>query len=72
MKSTITKDNLDDALMWPEYYHWGPDEDEEHTTQGGGTAVWSNDQQNYVFKNPPEWWKECKPGDPVPEEWGLL
>lgn len=44
----------------------------ETPTQGGGTAVWDDLQQCHVFKRVPDWWADCKPGDPVPEEWGLL
>lgn len=72
LKCEITGDNLDDSLMFPENYHWGPSETEERPTQGGGTAIWDQLQKAYVFKTPPDWWVECKPGDLVPEEWGIL
>lgn len=72
MKSDATTDNLEDALWFPEDYNWGPSQTNERPTQGGGTAVWSSDLNCFVFKTPPEWWTDCKPGDPVPEEWGLL
>lgn len=72
MTIEVTPDNLDEALWFPENYNWGPSQIEERPTQGGGSAVWSSDNQCYVFKTPPEWWMECRPGDPVPDEWGLL
>lgn len=72
MKTPITESNLEDALMWPEDYDWGGDETQARPTQGGGTAMWHAGQQNYVFVTPPEWWDDCKPGDPVPREWGIL
>lgn len=40
-------------------------------TQGGGSAEWSDSAGCYLFVEPPDWWKECKPGDRVPEEWGI-
>jgi hypothetical protein len=72
MKIEVTANNLDRALWWPEEYHWGPSTTDERPTQGGGTAVWSIEQNCYVFKTPPDWWKACESGDPVPEEWGIL
>lgn len=72
MKPEVTADNLDAALEWPEDYHWGPSTEDEHPTQGGGTAVWCQNSNCYVFAQTPEWWGDCKAGDPVPEEWGLL
>lgn len=72
MKPDVTAENLDHAQWFPEDYNWGPSQTEEVITQGGGTAVWSSDQMCYVFKAPPDWWADCNPGDPVPEEWGLL
>lgn len=69
--SDITEMNLEDALWFPEDYDWSPSQTVEKVAQGGGTAVWSSDQKCYVFKTPPEWWKECSPGDPVPSEWGV-
>lgn len=71
-KPAVTNDNLNEALWFPEDYHWGPSETDERPTEGGGTAVWSQELNDYVFKTPPEWWAECQPGDPVPEEWGRL
>ena len=65
-------ENLDEAHMWPEDYNWGPSQTNERPTQGGGTAVWSSNDGRYVFKTPPEWWADCQPGDPVPDEWGIL
>lgn len=72
MKLDVTTNNFDDALLYPEDYHWGPSTTDERPTQGGGTAVWDQSLNNYVFKQTPVWWTECKPGDPVPSEWGLL
>lgn len=71
-KPEVTEANLDEALWYPEDYHWGPSCTEERQTQGGGTAVWDQNLGCYVFAETPDWWKECKPGDPVPCEWGLL
>jgi hypothetical protein len=71
-KPEVTSNNLEDALWFPEDYHWGPSCTEPVPTQGGGTAVWDQLQNNYVFVETPEWWIDCKPGDLVPEEWGLL
>lgn len=71
IKPEVTSENLEDALWFPEDFHWGPSCTEEVYTQGGGTAVWDQLQDCYVFKQTPNWWKECKPGDPVPKEWGL-
>jgi hypothetical protein len=68
----VTADNLENALMWPEDYNWGPSQTQERPTQGGGTAVWDSLQNDWVFKEPPTWWEDCKPGDIVPSEWGLL
>lgn len=68
----LVEDRLDDELWFPENYHWGPSPTEERPTQGGGTAVWDHDALGYVFKEVPAWWDGCKPGDPVPEEWGVL
>lgn len=67
----VTSDNLEQALWEPEHYHWGPSQTTEVVTQGGGTAVWDSDLNGYVFKEPPAWWEGCKPGDPVPHEWGV-
>jgi hypothetical protein len=72
MKQEVTADNLEHALWFPEDYHWGPSTVEERPTQGGGTVVWDIQQNCYVFKTTPEWWKDCKPGDPMPDEWDVL
>lgn len=40
-------------------------------TQGGGSAVYDQLQQGYVFVTPPDWMKECKAGDAVPSEWSI-
>lgn len=71
-KPDVTSESLEEALMFPEDYNWGPSQSEETPTQGGGTAVWCSLQQGYVFVKTPEWWTECKPGDLVPTEWGIL
>lgn len=71
-KPEVTEVNLEDALWFPEDYHWGPSTKDERPTQGGGTAVWDQDQNCYVFKTPPVWWEGCKAGDIVPQEWGIL
>lgn len=68
----VTSENLEQALWNPKDYNWGPSQTEEVTTQGGGTAIWNPLIGDYVFKEPPSWWKECKPGDTVPREWGII
>lgn len=71
-KPEPTAETLENALWFPEDYHWGPSETVIRATQGGGTCRWDQDQDDYVFVTPPEWWTECKPGDTVPSEWGVL
>lgn len=71
-KPDVAIDNLDHAEMFPEDYNWGPSQSDSRPTQGGGTAVWSTVDDTWVFKDPPDWWVDCRPGDLVPEEWGLL
>lgn len=72
VKPDVTLENLEEALWMPEDYHWGPSTEEERFTQGGGTAVFDKLQNAYVFKETPDWWTDCRPGDLVPEEWGIL
>jgi len=38
-------------------------------TQGGGTAVQRGD--DYVWEKPPEWMKDAKRGDLIPDEWDI-
>lgn len=72
LKPEVTPDNLEEALWFPEDYHWGPSCTEARPTQGGGTAVWDQLQDAYVFVTTPDWSEDYKPGDVVPEEWGIL
>lgn len=72
LKSEITEGDFENALWFPEDYHWGPSVTIERPTQGGGTAVWDQLADAYVFATPPDWWEDCKPGDLVPDEWGIL
>jgi hypothetical protein len=40
-----------------------------YRTQGGGTVMW--DGLCYRFVEPPENFPRFKPGDKMPEEWGI-
>lgn len=42
-----------------------------HATQGGGTAVYDEQQKAYFFVEVPSW-SDYKPGDRVPEEWSFV
>lgn len=47
-----------------------PQEGQKFATQGGGIAVFQDDQ--YVWEEVPEWMTEARKGDVIPEEWDLI
>jgi len=51
--------------------HDSEENSSEYATQGGGTAVWSKQQNRWEFKTSPGAPFTFVAGDPVPQDWGI-
>lgn len=45
--------------------------EEERPTQGGGFAIWDEENRRWIFSVTPESFPKFEVGDFVPEEWGI-